>query len=132
MGKKKKERASVERPAFRNNPFAGLQNLKVSPSALPESKNDAIAETKHSAPLADAWPSKLVLRRERKGRGGKTVTCLSGVEVTRRESVAKQIKKALGCGATLEGDEIVLLGSLVDRAADWLEAQGASQVVRGN
>ena len=132
MGKKKKEFVSAERPAFRNNPFAALENFKAPPSAHPEVKTVVVSETKQNAPLADTWPSKLVLRRERKGRGGKTVTCLSGVEPVRREEIAKQMKKALGCGATLEGDEIVLLGSLVDRAADWLEAQGATQVVRGN
>ena len=73
-----------------------------------------------------------MLRREKKGRGGKVVTRLSGVSEVAREDVAKQMKKGLGCGALVEGDDIILLGSLVDRAADWLEKQGAKKVVRGN
>ncbi len=40
------------------------------------------------------------------------------------------MKSALGCGAVVEGEDVVLLGSLVERAADWLEGQGAKRVVR--
>lgn len=39
------------------------------------------------------------------------------------------MKSALGCGATLEGDDLVLLGSLVDQASRWLEREGARNVV---
>jgi uncharacterized repeat protein (TIGR03833 family) len=35
-----------------------------------------------------------------------------------------RIKKALGCGATVEGSDILLIGSLVERATQWLERAG--------
>ncbi|MBC7171737.1 MAG: translation initiation factor, partial [Polyangiaceae bacterium] len=70
--------------------------------------------------------------RETKGRGGKTVTRVSGLPEARLEELAAQMKKALGCGAAVEEGEILLLGSLVQRAADWLRRQGAVRVVEGN
>jgi translation initiation factor 1 len=75
---------------------------------------------------------KLVIRRETKGRGGKTVTRISGLPAAQRESLAALMKKKLGCGAVAEGEDVLLLGDLVDRAADCLIAEGASRIVKGN
>ena len=111
---------------MKNNPFAAL-----APAGAPTKKSESKPEPK-ATPKADPFPGKLVLRREKKGRGGKTVTRLSGVSAHSLDDVAKQMKKGLGCGALVEGDDIVLLGSLVDRAAEWLEKAGAKKVVRGN
>jgi translation initiation factor 1 len=60
------------------------------------------------------------------------VTRISGVARGEREDLASRMKRALGCGATIEGDDVVLLGDLVERAALWLEGNGARRVVRGN
>ena len=72
------------------------------------------------------------IRREKKGRGGKTVTRVRGLPPDELPRWAGDLKRALGCGATVEGDDVVLLGDLVGRAADWLTARGAKQVLRGN
>jgi translation initiation factor 1 len=71
-----------------------------------------------------------VVRRETKGRGGKTITRIAGVSAMQREELLQSMKRALGCGGVVEGEDLVLLGSLVDRAADWLEEIGARRVVR--
>ena len=42
------------------------------------------------------------------------------------------MKKALGCGATVEDGSVVLLGDLAERARDWLAARGAKRIVPGN
>lgn len=112
-----------------HNPFAALAGAKV-----PATEKTAPAAPKENVPRKGEPPlrDKVVVRRETKGRGGKTVTRLTGIPSQRRESLAKQMKSALGCGAVLEGDDILLLGDLVDRAASWLEAHGAQRVVRGN
>ena len=123
MGKKKPPQPNEE---VKNNPFAAL-----APAGAPAKKAEPKPEPT-ATPKGDPFPAKLVLRREKKGRGGKTVTRLSGVSAHALEDVAKQMKKGLGCGALVEGDDIVLLGSLVDRAAEWLEKAGAKKVVRGN
>jgi len=80
--------------------------------------------------LADA--GKLVLRRERKGRGGKTVTVIEGLPVADLPEFERALKKALGCGATVEDRSLVLLGDLGERARDWLVARGARRVVVGS
>ncbi len=77
---------------------------------------------------------KLVLRREKKGRGGKTVTVVSGfnMQSARLEELARTMRKALGCGSTVEEGTIVLQGDITDRTRIWLEKQGAKKVVVGN
>jgi translation initiation factor 1 len=82
--------------------------------------------------LADQ--GKLVLRRERKGRGGKTVTLLTGLSLppARLEALARALRKALGCGSVVEGDIIVLQGDIVPRAQEWLVKHGAKKIVLGN
>lgn len=97
----------------------------------PRGPRDAASDARTDLPdLSRA--GKLVLRRERKGRGGKTVTVLDGLPATDLPEVARAMKKALGCGATVEEGAVVLLGDLADRARDWLEARGARRVVVGN
>lgn len=113
-----------------HSPFAGLGALR---EALPDAP--PVAEPAPAGPASgSSSPSlgKLVLQREKKGRGGKTVTRVRGLPATELERWAKDMKRALGCGASVEDGEVVLLGDLVTRAADWLEARGASRVVRGN
>ena len=90
-------------------------------------------------PAADAGvdlarAGKLVVRRERKGHGGKTVTVVEGLALpaARLEAVAKAMRKALGCGSWLEGGRIVLQGDRPDAAAAWLARHGAKQITRGN
>ena len=75
---------------------------------------------------------KIVVRRETKGRKGKTVTRISGLHEEELPALGKALKVALGCGASVEGGDLVLLGSLVERAATWLEKSGAKRVVRSN
>lgn len=135
MGKKKSV-PETPSPVFRNNPFASLQGLDVPKASASETEDHtalaAPVSSKNQKEEAFSWPAKITLRRQKKGRGGKTVTHVSGLSASARETLYKRMKKALGCGATLEGDDIVLLGSLVDRAADWLEEEGAPNVVRAN
>jgi len=115
-----------------NNPFGALAALR---DELPPGSAPSVEPVLDAAPkpLGSASPGgKVVLRRETKGRGGKTITRISGLSAQELEALAKQMKKALGCGASVEDEDVVLLGSLVDRAADWLEARGATRLVRAN
>ncbi len=78
--------------------------------------------------------AKVVARRERKGHGGKTVTRVEGLAALGAagvDDVARRLRKALGCGATVEGDDVLVQGDQVDRVAEWLEREGARKVVRG-
>ncbi len=61
---------------------------------------------------------------EARGRSGKVVTGISGLPAELRDVVAVRLRKALGCEANVEGDEVILAGSLKDRAAAWFEQLG--------
>ncbi len=85
-------------------------------------------------PAAPGLTGKIVVRRERKGRGGKTVTLVSGVSLPppALDALARDLRKALGTGATVEGPDIVVAGDQTDRLRIWLLAHGATKVVMGN
>ncbi len=116
------------------------------PEAAPEPSADEAATPR--IPEIDL-PSlrKLVVRRVRKGRGGHTVTIVEGFDLGIEElflggeegaeegglhALARDMKRALGCAATVAEGSIVLHGDIVARAAEWLEKRGVRRVVRGN
>jgi len=86
-----------------------------------------------ASPATPATETKLVLQREKKGRAGKTVTRLLGLPTPdARAYWTTKLKKELGCGATIEGDDVILLGDVGDRAETRLVAGGFRRIVRGN
>ncbi|MDA1264803.1 MAG: translation initiation factor [Planctomycetota bacterium] len=78
--------------------------------------------------------NQVVVRREKKGRGGKTVTRVSGLELNAKDltSLARDLKQGLGCGASVDGEDILLQGALTDRAAAWLMKHRGVRVTIGN
>lgn len=132
MAKHSPKNAPAAQEAPFHSPFAGLGALRdvlPPPPEAPASPEPTAAAPTTGQPRA---LGKLVLQREKKGRGGKTVTRVRGLPAAELERWATDMKRALGCGASVEDGEVILLGDLVTRAADWLEARGASRVVRGN
>ncbi len=70
----------------------------------------------------------LRVRRERKGRHGKEVTLVEGLDqlgTSAREDLARRLRKQLGCGASFEGPLLVLQGDQRERLTPLLEAEGA-------
>ena len=91
--------------------------------------------TTGSSPAMDfGGAKKLVVRRERKGRGGKTATVVEGIRVSPSalERMARELRRALGCGATVEDGCLVVQGDQVERVERWLVDHGAPKVVVGN
>ena len=143
---KKKVEVSRPVPPLQHNPFAMLGEvdaLKNLPKPEPEPVKTASkakleagdgsfgpAQDRPRPPLQTAKAPKpviprnsrgrLVLRREKKDRGGKTVVVVSGfAELPGANAVmvadlAKELKGKLGCGGSFDRHEIVLQG---DRAA---------------
>ena len=66
------------------------------------------------------------LRRETKGRGGKTVTTVNGVGGTEADlkAVAKTLRKACGTGGSVKEGVIVIQGDHRETVQAALEAQG--------
>lgn len=116
------------------SPFAALAALKESlPEGAPSSAA-AVAPQAGSAVAVDRrFAGKLVVAKSRKGRGGKTVTAVRGVvgSASELDALARELKKALGCGASVEDGEILVQGEQEARVAAWLEGRGARRVVIG-
>jgi len=106
----------------RDSPFASLQRLRDS---LPAGPANAV----QPAP-AIKGPARAVVRLERKHRGGKEVTVIEKLEL-KPDALAtwcKELKQALGCGGTVEGDAIVLQGDLRQRVPAVLTKKGVGKV----
>ncbi len=64
--------------------------------------------------------------RERKGRGGKTVTVIRDLQLTPadRKALAKQLKKLCGTGGTIKGVDIEIQGDHREKLAEALRKMG--------
>ena len=106
--------------------FAGLAALREN---LPEGSRADPPMSQTTTPSSNArTKKKIVLTRERKGRGGKTATRIAGLEAHHLDT----LKRVLGCGGALEEGDIVLHGDQTKRAASWLKDHGYANVVIGN
>jgi translation initiation factor 1 len=108
------------------NPFAALEALRAQ---LPRGPEPAPAAT--PAPPPPRGTVRAVVRMERKGRGGKEVTIVAlargdklALPPEELERWCRELKQALGCGGTIEGELIVLQGDLRPRIGAVLEARG--------
>ena len=121
MGKREKgERAAA--PAA--GPFnAGLAGLAARMGDVPVAREV-------QRPAVKPAPARAVVRMERAGRGGKTVTVVEKLELRGSELEAwlGDLKRALGCGGVVEGAAIVLQGDTRERVGAWLEKRGVKKV----
>lgn len=87
------------------------------------------------APVRDAVDvsasPKLVLRIERKGHGGKTTTVLEGLVGSEAalDEFARDLKRGLGVGVSVDEARLVVQGDQRDRLRAFLEARGARRIV---
>ena len=115
------KKAPEEKPELFNNPFAQLA-----------SRREELAQGRPPAPEPKG-PARAVVRMERKGRGGKEVTVVEGLELggSELERWLKELKQALGCGGTIEERAIVLQGDHRERLRAILPARGVRKVSVG-
>jgi translation initiation factor 1 len=108
-----------------NNPFAALAAQR---DALPPGKPPPTPAERPAK-----GPARAVVRMERTGRGGKEVTVVEQLGLPAAELAAwcKALKGALGCGGTVEGDNVVLQGDQRDRVGPLLETRGVRKVTVG-
>jgi translation initiation factor 1 (eIF-1/SUI1) len=104
-----------------SNPFATLANVQATNTSAPPAV-DTPAEHEHAKPAARKI-GKFAVQAERKGRGGKTVTMVRnlGLNDDAMQSLAKDMRQALGCGAVVEADCLVLQGDQTERARAYLK-----------
>jgi translation initiation factor 1 len=132
---KKRERVDVSGSgsSLDNNPFASLST---------DAFGGAVAASKPRQPVTPAKEQtrkegsrgRVDVIRQKAGRGGKTVTVLSGfkgIGMPELEQIARDLRKACGVGGTLKGSTIEIQGDQCDRALEHLVAAGFRPVRAG-
>jgi translation initiation factor 1 len=137
MAKGRKPRVSVdgsEGPL--RQPVAGLAALRerLQAGASPAPVEPEPSASPSSGDSVYARSRRIVVRRERKGHGGKSATRIEGLVGASQEvdAVMRELKRALGCGAARDGTDVVVQGEPGERLVAFLESRGARKVVLGN
>lgn len=116
---------AMTKPKDPVSPFAALDALRAKlPPGPPRPP---------PKPVEKKPPARAVVRMERKGRGGKEVTVVDKLELkpAELETWCRELKSAMGCGGTVDGDLIVLQGDLRTRLPAALTAMGVIKVTVG-
>lgn len=64
------------------------------------------------------------MHQESVGRSGKVVTRIAGLPQDLLDTIAARLRKALGCVARVDNANVILEGSLKERASEWLQKVG--------
>ena len=131
------------------NPFAALNGagLPVAPKAVLDQAAAALAAKTsggtgaklggvgHGAKAApDKNRGRVEIRRETGGRGGKTVTTVSGfvgIGLPEKEQLTKKMRGACGCGGTVKDGAIEIQGDQREKMAKILVEAGFRPVMAG-
>lgn len=122
---------------LKHNPFAALR-AKTEAAGVPIVERAPQAGEAVSPDLSPAGSAavreRVHVRQQRSGQGGKTVTIAEGPGLAGRDLVAlaKELAKALGVGARVDGETLVAQGDQRERLASWLGSRGFANVRVGN
>ncbi|NVB37345.1 translation initiation factor [Pseudenhygromyxa sp. WMMC2535] len=131
MAKKKRREIVSDDVPLTSNPFAGLAGaLGPLPEGPPVEAEPAPPEPRPK-PAAPA-SARVIVRRQKKGQGGKAATFVEGLAAEQRTTMLAALKRELGCSGRIEGEAVVLGTKDHARVARWFEAAGVGQVVLGN
>ncbi len=115
-----------------NNPFGALSS-----DGLPAGKPvPQPAQNPISAPAKPKKRGRVDVRREKAGRGGKTVTVCSGEGLLHTgpqelDSLVKTLKTRCGTGGAVKGKTVEIQGDMRDTVATELEKRGYRVVFTG-
>jgi len=117
------------------NPFAALDGLSL-PSGPAASLPSGVPapSAKGSAPKPAKSRGRVDIVREKAGRGGKTVTVVTGfvgIGLPEKEQLAKKMQKACGVGGTVKEGRIEIQGDKRDEIARILVEAGFQPVFAG-
>jgi translation initiation factor 1 len=71
------------------------------------------------------------LHRDRKGRGGKTVTVITGLPPGQLDALARELKRLCGTGGTVRGDTVEIQGDHRERLLVALQSRGFTVKLAG-
>ena len=110
-----------------NNPFAQLAGRK---EALPRGPAQPLVVPLDAGPKGPAWA---VIRREKKGHGGKEVTRVEklGLRPKELEAWCTELKRKLGVGGSVDGSDLLFQGDQRERLQGLLTSRGVKKVTLG-
>lgn len=109
------------------NPFGALSG-----AGLPVAPQSVIQSAKQEAPARHR--GRVDIKRATAGRGGKTVTLVTGfvgIGLPEKESLAKKMRNACGCGGTVKNGDIEIQGDQREKIAQILTDAGFRPVFAG-
>ena len=114
MSKKKPVNLSWDSFQKMGNP----ENAPEMPEEKQKPKNHFIAK------------STIRIHLEKKGRGGKPVSIIKGLEMTNTmmKDIEKKLKSLCGVGGTQKDGEIIIQGDKRDKIIEYLKSQGATNI----
>jgi translation initiation factor 1 len=121
--------------SFGQNPFGALSGMNL-PDGNPVAGLFEPDGSKLSIPATAQSKNRgrVDIKRTTAGRGGKTVTVVSGfvgIGLPEKEKLAKQMRAACGCGGTVKDGNIEIQGEQRDKIAEILTAAGFRPVFAG-
>lgn len=129
MGRKEKRVSTEGGQGLGSNPFASLQA-----AGLPEGPATPAKAAEPTQAPSRKSRGRLDVRREKAGRGGKTVTVVSGwkgISAEEKSVLAKSIQKRCGVGGAVKGAAIEIQGDKREEAKVVLEEAGFRVVFAG-
>jgi len=114
------------------NPFGALSNAGL--PVAPQSVLNRIQQPKTKEPEPAKNRGRVDIKRETGGRGGKTVTVVSGfvgIGQPEKETLCKKMRGACGCGGTVKDGQIEIQGDQREKIAAILVDAGFRPVFAG-
>ncbi len=114
-------------------PSKPFEALKAQLGPLKPGPEPSTPEPK-KIPGAPHAAERLTVRFERAGHAGKTVTVVEGPALRHAKlpEIAREIARALGVGARVQGMDLHVQGDQCARLLPWLTQRGFTDVRRGN
>jgi translation initiation factor 1 len=112
------------------NPFGALSGLN-----LPQGSSLPVRSDKSAKPVAPIKNrGRVDIKRTTAGRGGKTVTVVTGftgIGLPEKEIFCKKMRSACGCGGTVKDGDIEIQGDQRETVAKILSEAGFRPVLAG-
>ncbi len=116
-----------------SNPFAALSGSGL-PQPVPGRGEPSRPGAATPATASAKNRGRVDIKRTTAGRGGKTVTLVTGfvgIGLPEKESLAKKMRNACGCGGTVKDGDIEIQGDQRDKIAQILTEAGFRPVFAG-
>ena len=119
-------------PPLTSSPFAGLEGLRDQLPLPDEHLANPFegSEPLEAGPPTPTSPQRARVRLQRRGRAGKEVTLVEGLDLDAAslKHWLQALRKDLGCGGSVEGKTLVLQGDQRRRLPDRLRCLGVARV----